>query len=68
MANCYFNEKRMRLRRQGTHVDQFGDIYKRVNEKLYKYRECKYFSDITYPCWVTVDNETEVILTERVLL
>lgn len=60
-----FNEKRKVLRSQGTHVDQSGNLYKRVNEKLYKYKEAHYFGRITYPCWSMVDNEDDLFLMER---
>lgn len=66
MRNSYFNEKRAALRSQGTHVDQSGNLYKRVNEKLYKYKEAKYFGDVTYPCWSIVDNEDDIILFTKV--
>lgn len=59
------NDKKNKFRSHATHTDEFGNLYKFVNNKLFKYTEISYiYSMGSYPVYTSVDENKQIDLFE----
>ena len=59
-----YKGKRIKLRKQATHRDVYGNLYKFVNGKLFQYNEVYIYRIIDYPVYTLVKEVYDIELFE----
>lgn len=55
MNKSFWPDRRANLIRRGTHMCQFGNIYRKLGDQWWKFVELEYINDLKYPCYIRCD-------------